>query len=95
MAAEIFDDVTIMFSDLSGFAEFVAVQPALAATLVIGCLESVFETAMAGLDVRKVEAITDSFMVSEAFDLEQLVCTKNGFFFFLVPPDLERSADQE
>lgn len=60
---EEFDDVTLMFSDLVGFSDFVNYNQPLAVTVLLSEVEHLLDTTLVGYEVYKVEAVNDSNLV--------------------------------
>lgn len=62
-AAESYDLVTLMFSDIPGFAEFVEVNLTTIVTQCLADLDMSFQKILINFDVQKMDAISDSYLV--------------------------------
>ncbi|XP_055353999.1 atrial natriuretic peptide receptor 1-like [Paramacrobiotus metropolitanus] len=61
---ELFDSVTVMFTDLSGFVDFVEASSPESTISLIGETEACFDRLSTRYDVYKVEAVGDSYLVA-------------------------------
>ncbi|XP_055353998.1 atrial natriuretic peptide receptor 1-like [Paramacrobiotus metropolitanus] len=61
---ELFDSVTVMFTDLSGFVDFVEANSPESTISLIGDTEACFDRLSTRCDVYKVEAVGDSYLVA-------------------------------
>ncbi|XP_055353984.1 atrial natriuretic peptide receptor 1-like [Paramacrobiotus metropolitanus] len=61
---ELFESVTVMFTDLSGFVDFVETNSPESTISLIGQTESCFDRLSTRYDVYKVEAVGDSYLVA-------------------------------
>jgi class 3 adenylate cyclase len=60
---ELFETVTLSFTDLVDFVEFVSVSPVLDVISFLNQSHGLFDQVITGYDVYKVETIGDSYMV--------------------------------
>lgn len=61
---ELFDLVTLLFSDIPGFTFFVAHHPPVAVTSLLIEVDKLFDDILMQFPVYKVESISDCYMVN-------------------------------
>ncbi|XP_055354864.1 atrial natriuretic peptide receptor 1-like [Paramacrobiotus metropolitanus] len=64
VAPEVFNSVTLSFTDLYGFVEFVSAEPPEVTISLIGKVEDFFDRLCTQCDIYKVEAVGDMFLAA-------------------------------
>jgi class 3 adenylate cyclase len=69
ITAELFESVTILFSDIPVFGRMVAECSPMEVVSFLSQIHTAFDNVVIQFDVYKVETINDSYVVSKSVDL--------------------------